>query len=180
MDEITKRMIGLKEKITVAATILPKHMHRIFSIRNKNNKNIDSDKISYFIYLRILFYFFKHLYKEILETGYKYKIPHALGYFVIQKSDIKTEIENGEIVRTNYYLDPIKTKEHNKRIYRMDIPIRLDFVWLKGTFKNKSYYFFKPNVNIRRDVFYRAVDNKIDNYDYYGIPTSGEVEQGKT
>lgn len=110
--------------------------------------------------------------KELFLNGEDIKFPHNMGHLSIKKYDTSPKFINGKL-KTNKFVDWNKTLElwyedeeanDNKIVVYFDNneSFKIHYRKNKAKFKNKSYYKFMPNRQLKRELSNNIKENKID------------------
>ena len=139
----------------------------------RKNKWLDVGPISEHDYYTIIRTVNKALIKDFLQSG-TIRLPERMGEIVLRKYPAKITLQNGK-VKTNLPIDwdaTLKLWHEDKEAYDEKILVRYEneaifkILYNKSTatYKNKSFYDFRPTRTIKKQISRLVKDNKLDAY----------------
>ena len=139
----------------------------------RKNKWLDVGPISEHDYYTIIRTVNKALIKDFLQSG-TIRLPERMGEIVLRKYPAKITLQNGK-VKTNLPIDwdaTLKLWHEDKEAYDEKILVRYEneaifkILYNKSTatYKNKSFYDFRPIRTIKKQISRLIKDNKLDAY----------------
>ena len=145
------------------------------------NTSSDVDKIKDFeVYKKVLMLFNRAMFKYILLTGNRFRMPYGLGNMLFMKIDTIVEVDsNGNLdkVRSKLLINRSETyklwasdkkaKAEGKYVY-YNRDSFASFRWLKGKFTNRKFYYFDYDsycTYLIKDI----IENNLDLLDLYEL-----------
>lgn len=145
-------------------------MKEAYAYFRKHRKDIDSTTFRRVVQL------INSLLQEQLSNGEDVHLPQRMGYLEVRKFDTKVEFRDGKMV-TNLPIDwdrTLKLWYENKEAEKKKIKVRLETPTIyrvlykksNATYKNKAFYEFSTNRELKQALKRNILANKIDAFTF--------------